>query len=110
MNSYLGDTLVHLSFPLLLYGSDMLAPIEILGAVANYVFLRHVGGDQQTERDLARRYSENNQEKFNDFQKFRETHNSVWPKADVLTNKWLWILVGAGAVGVAIERIVSQIR
>lgn len=106
--SYLGDTLVHLSFPLLLYGSDMLAPIEILGAVVNYLFLRHVSGDKQNEADQARRYSENNPEKFKDFQKFKETQNSVWPKADVVTNKWFWIVIGAGAVGVALERTVHK--
>ncbi|KAI0399973.1 DUF1295-domain-containing protein [Xylaria palmicola] len=103
--NYLGDTLVHLSFPLLLYGSDMLAPIEVLGALANYAFLRYVGGDKQTERHQARRYSESSPEKFADFQRRRATHNSVWPKTDVLTNQWLWAVVGAGAAGAAVEQL-----
>ncbi|KAI1325567.1 DUF1295-domain-containing protein [Xylariaceae sp. FL0255] len=107
--NYLGDTLVHLSFPLLLYGSDMLAPIEILGALANYLFLRYVGGDKQTERHQHRRYSESHPEKFADFQKLRESHNSVWPKADVLSNKWLWIVAGAGVAGAAVEQAVHQL-
>ncbi|KAI3325499.1 DUF1295-domain-containing protein [Xylariaceae sp. AK1471] len=104
--NYLGDTLVHLSFPLLLYGSDMLAPIEILGGIANYLFLRYVSGDKQTERHQTRRYSESNPEKFADFQRLKETHNSFWPKSDVLTNKWLWIVAGAGAVGAALEQVI----
>ncbi|KAI8631777.1 DUF1295-domain-containing protein [Xylariaceae sp. FL1651] len=107
--NYLGDTLVHLSFPLLLYGSDMLAPIEILGCLANYLFLRYVGGDKQTERHQARRYSESHPEKFADFQRLKESHNSFWPKADVLTNKWLWIVVGAGAAGAAVEQAIHHL-
>ncbi|TGJ82931.1 hypothetical protein E0Z10_g5816 [Xylaria hypoxylon] len=103
--NYLGDALVHLSFPLLLYGSDMLAPVEVLGGIANYLFLRYVGGDKQTERHQARRYSESNPEKFADFQRRKETHNSFWPKADVLTNQWLWTVVGAGAAGAAVEQV-----
>lgn len=96
---------MHLSFPLLLYGSDMLAPVEVLGALANYAFLRYVGGDKENERHQVRRYSESNPEKFADFQRFRETHNSVWPKTDVLANAWLWTVVGAGAAGAALEQV-----
>ncbi|GAP90890.1 putative duf1295 domain-containing protein [Rosellinia necatrix] len=107
--NYLGDALVHLSFPLLLYGSDMLAPVEVLGGIANYVFLRYVGGDKQTERHQTRRYSETNPEKFADFQRLKETHNSFWPKADVLTNRWLWIVVGAGTVGAAVEQVFHHV-
>ncbi|KAI1812816.1 DUF1295-domain-containing protein [Poronia punctata] len=106
--NYLGDALIHLSFPLLLYGSDMLAPIEVLGGIANYFFLRYVGGDKQTEQHQKRRYSESNPEKLADFEKFQETHNSFWPRADVLTNKWLWIVVGAGAVGAAMEQVIHS--
>lgn len=95
---------MHLSFPILLYGSDMLAPVELLGSVANYLFLRYVGGDKQTERHQARRYSESNPEKFADFQRRKETHNSFWPRADVLTNQWLWTIVGAGAAGAIAEQ------
>ncbi|KAI1295303.1 DUF1295-domain-containing protein [Xylaria venustula] len=107
--NYLGDALVHLSFPLLLYGSDMLAPVEVLGALANYVFLRHIGGDKETERHQARRYSESSPEKFADFQRHRETHNSFWPKSDVLANQWLWIVVGAGAAGAVIEQAFNYV-
>jgi steroid 5-alpha reductase family enzyme len=49
-NSYLGDALVHISFIVMLYGSDMLAPIELLGPIANYAFLRFFGGDAEKEK------------------------------------------------------------
>ncbi|KAI0128990.1 hypothetical protein BJ170DRAFT_356224 [Xylariales sp. AK1849] len=107
--NYLGDALVHFSFPLLLYGSDLLAPIEILGSIANYLFLRYVGGDKQTEAHQERRYSASNLEKHADFQKFKESHNSVWPKADVLKNQWLWIVVGTGAAGAVLEQGLSYV-
>ncbi|KAJ3562930.1 hypothetical protein NPX13_g8376 [Xylaria arbuscula] len=102
--NYLGDALVHLSFPILLYGSDMLAPVELLGSIANYLFLRYIGGDKETERHQARRYSESSPEKFADFQRRKATHNSFWPRADVLTNQWLWTVIGAGAAGAVAEQ------
>ncbi|KAI0475384.1 DUF1295-domain-containing protein [Xylariaceae sp. FL0804] len=106
--NYLGDVLVHLSFPLLLYGSDMLAPVEVLGCIANYLFLRYIGGDKQTEQHQERRYSASNLDKHADFRKFKESHNSVWPKADVLTNKWFWTVIGAGVAGAAVEQAMHQ--
>ncbi|KAK9414089.1 putative Steroid 5-alpha reductase C-terminal domain-containing protein [Seiridium unicorne] len=107
--NYLGDALVHFSFPLLLYGSDLLAPIEILGSIANYLFLRYVGGDKQTEAHQHRRYSQSSHEKHADFERFKASHNSFWPKADVLTNQWLWIVLGAGAAGAAVEQVINQL-
>lgn len=107
--SYLGDALVHFSFPLLLYGSDMLAPIEVLGGIANYLFLRYVGGDRQTEAHQERRYSQTNPEKHADFRRFQESHNSVWPGAEVITNKWLWYVVGAGVAGATLEQAVHRL-
>ncbi|KAH8673523.1 hypothetical protein BX600DRAFT_206965 [Xylariales sp. PMI_506] len=107
--NYLGDALVHLSFPLLLYSSDLLAPIEILGSVANYLFLRYIGGAKKTEAHQERRYSQSSLEKHADFQKFKQTHNSVWPKAEVLSNQWFWIVVGAGAAGAVVEQVVNKV-
>ncbi|KAF2197692.1 DUF1295-domain-containing protein [Delitschia confertaspora ATCC 74209] len=101
--NYLGDAFVHLSFIVLLYGSDMLAPIELLGPLANYAFLRYFGGDKENEASQARRYSTSNPEKFADLEKFRSEKNSFWPAAKELSNKWLWIVLGAGGLGVAIE-------
>ncbi|ORY71409.1 uncharacterized protein BCR38DRAFT_331367 [Pseudomassariella vexata] len=107
--NYLGDILVHLSFPLLLYGSDMLAPIEVLGGIANYLFLRYIGGDKQTEKHQTRRYSQSSVEKHADFEKFKQSHNSVWPKADVLENKWFWIVAGVGVAVAGIEQAIHQL-
>ncbi|RMZ92524.1 hypothetical protein DV736_g247, partial [Chaetothyriales sp. CBS 134916] len=49
----LGSTISLLSFPILLYSSDMLAPIELLGPVAYYVFKRYqVGSGTSIEDDV----------------------------------------------------------
>lgn len=101
--SYLGDAFVHLSFIVLLYGSDMLAPVELLGPLANYVFLRYFGGDKEKESYQTRRYSESNPEKLRELEKFREEKNAFWPQTKELSNPWLWTVLGVGAAGVAVE-------
>lgn len=101
--SYLGDAFVHLSFIVLLYGSDMLAPVELLGPLANYIFLRYFGGDNQKESYQTRRYSESHPAKFAELQKFREEKNAFWPQTKELTNTWLWTVLGVGAATVAVE-------
>lgn len=103
--SYLGDALVHFSIPVLLFSSDMLAPIELLGPVANYLFLRYLGGDKQKEQYQAANYEG---EKKSDFERNRrdETMNSFWPDLKQVANKWLWITIGAGALGAGIEQVV----
>ncbi|KAF2107947.1 hypothetical protein BDV96DRAFT_653163 [Lophiotrema nucula] len=102
--NYLGDAFVHLSFIVMLYGSDMLAPIELLGPVANYLFLRYYGGDAQKEKHQTRRYSQSNLDKYAELEKFRSEKNAFWPATKELGNKWLWTVLGAGALGVAIEQ------
>lgn len=101
--SYLGDTLIHTSFILLLYGSDMLAPIELLGPIANYAFLRYFGGAPQKEQHQTRRYSASNPDKFAELEKFRAEKNSFWPGVEELKNQWLWTVVGIGGLGVVVE-------
>ncbi|ORY16946.1 hypothetical protein BCR34DRAFT_671479 [Clohesyomyces aquaticus] len=101
--NYLGDAFVHLSFIVLLYGSDMLAPIELLGPLANYLFLRYFGGDKENEQSQTRRYSTSNPDKFAELEKFRSEKNSFWPAAKEFGNKWLWIVLGCGAMGVFVE-------
>lgn len=44
--NYLGDALCHFAFPLWNYGSGIFSPWQLLGPVANYIFLRGVGGDK----------------------------------------------------------------
>ncbi|KAF2816120.1 DUF1295-domain-containing protein [Mytilinidion resinicola] len=101
--NYLGDTFVHLSFIVLLYGSDMLAPVELLGPLANYLFLRYFGGDKENEASQTRRYSMSDPEKLKQLEQFRNEKNSFWPAAKELSNHWLWTVLGFGALGIAIE-------
>lgn len=103
-SSYLGDALVHTSFIVMLYGSDMLAPVELLGPLANYAFLRFFGGDAEKEKHQTRRYSASQPEKFAELEQFRREKNAFWPTAQELSNKWLWTVVGIGAAGVAVEQ------
>jgi hypothetical protein len=108
--SYLGDTLVHISFIVMLYGSDMLAPVELLGPIANYAFLRYFGGDAEKEQHQERRYSASQPEKFAELKKFREDKNSFWPRTEEFQNKWLWIVLGAGAAGVVVEQTLRSLH
>lgn len=103
-NSYLGDALVHISFIVMLYGSDMLAPIELLGPLANYGFLRFFGGDAQKEKSQERRYSASHPQKMAELEKFRADKNAFWPSADELNNKWLWTVLGVGGAGIVVEQ------
>lgn len=106
--NYLGDALIHASFPLLLYGSGMLHPLALFGPVANYIYLRYVGGDKQTENSQRRRYSTSSPEKFRQLEQYSEAKNSFWPSTKEVTNPWLWGIVGSGVAGVLLERLVSE--
>ena len=86
----------------------MLAPVELLGPLANYVFLRYFGGDKEKESSQTRRYSESNPEKFRELQKFREEKNAFWPQSTELTNSWLWTVLGIGAATVAVEEFLRS--
>jgi len=44
--NYLGDALCHLAFPLWNFGSGLYSPWQMLGPIANYLFLRGIGGDK----------------------------------------------------------------
>lgn len=82
----------------------MLAPIELLGPAANYIFLRYFGGDSQTEASQTRRYSQSAPEKMTQLDEYRNEKNSFWPSAQELQNQWLWVVVGAGGAGIVLER------
>ncbi|KAK4160324.1 hypothetical protein QBC43DRAFT_373138 [Cladorrhinum sp. PSN259] len=97
--NYLGDALVHLSFPLLMYASDMLVPIALLGPVANYLFLRYVGGDKKDEYSRTRRYSSADVSKKVEFDRYKRERNSFWPDTSQVYNKWTWVVVGCGVAG-----------
>lgn len=86
----------------------MLAPIEIIGSLANYAFLRYVSGDKATETHQERRYSVSSEQKHADLQRYREEKNSFWPDVKELGNEWLWTVVGAGIIGALVEQGVHQ--
>jgi len=44
--NYLGDALCHLAFPLWNFGCGLFSPWQMLGPIANYLFLRGIGGDK----------------------------------------------------------------
>lgn len=44
--NYLGDALCHLAFPIWNFGSGLFSPWQMLGPIANYLFLRGIGGDK----------------------------------------------------------------
>lgn len=108
--SYLGDILVHSGLGLLSLVawasasmSHAASPLVLLGPVANYVFLRHHGGDHESEQSAIERYSQNGDEKkLGQLLKRRSERNSVWPRPRDLGNWWVVgvAAVGAGAVGV----------
>ncbi|KAK7757882.1 hypothetical protein SLS62_000260 [Diatrype stigma] len=105
--NYLGDALVHLSFPILLLGAGVLHPIALLGPAANYLFLRFVGGDRQTEASQERRYSspaaEGNPAKLAQLKAYRRDKNSFWPAPSEAANRWTWIVFAAGAGAAVLE-------
>jgi steroid 5-alpha reductase family enzyme len=107
--SYLGDALIHLSFPILLFGSDMLAPLELLGPIANYLFLRFVGGDAELEPDQTRRYSMSAPSKMAQLDEYRQEKNSFWPALSEVKNQWTWVIFGCGALAVGLEEAARRI-
>jgi steroid 5-alpha reductase family enzyme len=102
--NYLGDTLVHSAFPFLLYSTGLLHPIAVLGPIANYVFLRYVGGDAENEASQEERYAKNDPTKLRQLQQYRATKNSFWPRLQEFTNPWFLTIVGAGVGTVLVER------
>ncbi|KAI0010463.1 DUF1295-domain-containing protein [Xylariaceae sp. FL0662B] len=104
--NYLGDALLHFSLPLLLYSSGQLHPLVLLGPVANYVYLRFIGGDKEIEAYQEDRYSKESPIKYRQMQEYKRKKNSFWPGLQEVNNKWLWIVAAAGAGGAIIERSV----
>ncbi|KAK3688823.1 hypothetical protein B0T22DRAFT_535912 [Podospora appendiculata] len=105
---FLGDMLVHISFPLMLYSSDMLAWIELLGPVANYVFLRFFGGTKEAEKRQSKKYIIENVSKKVDFDRYRQEINAFWPDQKQISNKWSWIVVGSAVAGSVLEGILTR--
>lgn len=107
--NYLGDLMTHLSYPLLLLSAGSFNPYALLGPLANWYFLRHVGGDKQTEASQEYRYRENDQaEKMLDLIESREEKNAFWPSVRELGNIWTWAVIGSGVAGVFAERALRR--
>ncbi|EPS99545.1 hypothetical protein FOMPIDRAFT_1050578 [Fomitopsis schrenkii] len=101
--NYLGDALVHFSFPVLLYSAGLLHPLALLGPLTNYAFLRVLGGDRETEAFQAEVYKAD-PIKHEQFLQYRREKNSFWPALKELANGWTWAVIGVGAGGVVLER------
>ncbi|KAI4781930.1 DUF1295-domain-containing protein [Aureobasidium sp. EXF-3400] len=102
--NYFGDALVHFSFPLLLAANGMFNPLSLVGPLANYAFLRFIGGDKQNEESQEQRYKTEAPKKYAQLEEWRANKNSFWPALREVTNPWSLALVGIGAVGVLAER------
>ncbi|KAJ5033862.1 hypothetical protein NUH16_005280 [Penicillium rubens] len=100
--NYLGDTLVHCSFALLNMAGPF-NPVVILGPLANYLFLRFVGGDKQTEASQEERYKSQDPHKHEQLQQWQREKNSFWPGLRDLVNPWALAVAGCGFIGVVIE-------
>jgi steroid 5-alpha reductase family enzyme len=107
--NYLGDALIHASFPILLLSAGILHPVTVLGPIANYVFLRFIGGDKQNEESQEERYSKHDAVKAEEFKEYREQKNSFWPKPEELSNGWTLGMMAAGVAGVVLERALRNV-
>lgn len=77
--NYLGDMLVHSSFPLILYGAGILHPLAFLGPIANFAFLRY----KDKKADQA----------------------SLWPSTNEVQNSYMWGIVTVGIAASMLERV-----
>jgi steroid 5-alpha reductase family enzyme len=107
--NYLGDALIHASFPILLLGSGLMHPFVVAGPLINYVFLRFVGGDGQNEAYQEETYSKNDPVKAAEFDEYRQDKNSFWPSLNELQNKWSWAVIAVGAGAVVVEQTFRSI-
>jgi steroid 5-alpha reductase family enzyme len=101
--------LTHLSFALLAWNTPSTHPALFLGPLANYVFLRFVGGDAQLEANQAERYSEFDPAKERQFKRYQAEVNAFWPKLSALTEPWFLAVVAIGAAGVGAEKIIRTL-
>ncbi|BDD64391.1 hypothetical protein MPDQ_001658 [Monascus purpureus] len=102
--NYLGDIIIHSSFAILSL-AESFHPVVLLGPLANYVFLRCVGGDKENEAYQEDRYKHHNEEKYRDLQESKRQKNSVWPHLRELANPWTWAVVGCGAAVAFLEEV-----
>ena len=94
-----------LSFPILLYSSDMLAPIELLGPLAYYLYARYTL-TTTPEKDLEKAQStaEDVKDDKVDYQKEAEEKKDDVVKA--VQNKWVLMVLGVGTAFGIVEGFV----
>ena len=78
-------------------------PIVLLGPITNYLFLRVVGGDKQTEASQEERYKHQDPHKYDQFKQWQTENNSVWPGFRDLANPWALAVAGCGFISVVVE-------
>ncbi|KAJ5766130.1 uncharacterized protein N7511_003746 [Penicillium nucicola] len=100
--NYLGDTLVHFSYALLNLAGNF-NPFVLLGPLSNYVFLRFVGGDKQTEASQEERYKAHDVHKYEQLRLWQKQNNSFWPSLKDLKNPWALAVAGCGFIAVVLE-------
>jgi len=107
--NYLGDALVHASFPILLLGSGIMHPIVLAGPLVNYFFLRFIGGDKENEANQEERYAKNDPLKAQELENYKQEKNSFWPSVNEIQNKWSWVVIAIGAGAVVVEQTLRTI-
>jgi hypothetical protein len=110
LTSYLADFLLSLSYPLLHLSSSTFSPYHLLSPLTNYLFLRLIGGDAQTEAHQERKYMERDPNKMLDLVEMREAENAFWPGWAAVANVWSWGVVGLGVGVVGVERYLRGVR
>ncbi|KAJ9106439.1 hypothetical protein QFC21_001585 [Naganishia friedmannii] len=108
--SYLGDALVHFSIPILLYADSRLHPLCLFGPLANYAFLRFVGGDKENEASQEARYAQSKSPKYAQLKQWQSEKNSFWPSLKEVGNVWSVGLVLAGTAVALGERYIRTSR
>lgn len=93
---------MHFSF-VVLNAASSFNPLVLLGPVANYAYLRFIGGDKQNEESQEARYKDQDPHKYVQLQAWRQEKNSFWPSLSELANPWTWAVVGSAVVGVFVE-------
>jgi hypothetical protein len=82
--------------------------LALLGPVANYIFLRYVGGDKENEANEEQRYQETDTRKLQQLQEYKVNKNSFWPRVEELSNPWFLAVAAAGVGCVIVERGVRE--
>ncbi|KAJ5660474.1 hypothetical protein N7507_006925 [Penicillium longicatenatum] len=103
--NYLGDTLVHISFAVFNLANSF-NPVIFLGPLANYLFLRFVGGDKQTEASQEERYQASDPEKLTQLREWQREKNSFWPSLRDLVSPWALAVYSCGFMGAFAEEMV----